>query len=325
MPLLTPSGFGRGAGVAAAIAMLLLGNSCATTRTPNVTVRLRQTADLIEEVKAFGKGLGIEPTAALSRTASEAPALSMLWVWMQREGTLALNAPMDVRTAIGYRAETQRVKIEQIYRVDGYSVYYRQGNEFADGRALATAGFAEESILRRVKIILHEDLHGEANFALPWDIEEAIVTPLGSLAAVEYFRWKGDERNLRNALTSVGEERQGSIELNALVSRARIIFAQESIEAAKQTVLALVSEYPAYQKQFERQVRGQHAPTVLEAKLSHDLAYYRHFDTIAGLAELAPNLKTLIEDLKLIPGAAGHAAIDEILRSLGNKYRATAN
>ncbi len=57
-------------------------------------------------------------------------------------------------------------------------------------------------------------------------------------------------------------------------------------------MLALVSEYPAYQKQFERQIRGQHAPTVLEAKLSHDLAYYRYFDSIASLAELAPSLKT---------------------------------
>ena len=52
--------------------------------------RLQQTAGLIEDVKAFGKTLGIEPTEALSRTAGNGPALSMLWLWMQREGTLAL-------------------------------------------------------------------------------------------------------------------------------------------------------------------------------------------------------------------------------------------
>jgi len=327
MPVLMPFGLwlGRHAGAIAAIAALLLGNSCATRSSPDAAARLQQTAGLIEEVKAFGKSLGIEPTAALSRTVREGPALSMLWLWMQREGTLALNAPMDIRTAIGYSAETQRVKVEQIYRVDGYSVYYRQGNEFADSRSVATMGFAEESIVRRVKVVLHEDLHGDVNFALPWEMEEALVTPLASLAVVEYFRWKGDERNLQNALTSVGEERQGAKELNALVARARIIFGQESIDAAKQRVLALVSEYPAYQKLFERQIRGQHTPTVLEAKLSHDLAYYRYFDSIAGLAELAPNLQTLVGDLKAIPVNATHAAIDEYLRALGNQYIATAN
>jgi hypothetical protein len=325
MPILIPFGLGRGAGVAAATALLLLGNSCAIRSSPDAAGRLRQTAGLIEEVKAFGKSLGIEPTAALTGTVRERPALSMLWLWMQREGTLALNAPMDVRTAIGYRAETQRVKIERIYRVDGYSVYYRQGNEFADDRSVATIDFAEASILRRVKVILHEDLHGDANFALPWEIEEAIVTPLAALAAVEYFRWKGDERNLQNALTSVGEERQASRELNALVSRARIIFGQESIDAAKQKVLALVGEYPAYQREFERQVRDQHAPTVLEAKLSHDLAYYRYFDSIAGLAKLAPNLKTLIADLKATPVRATHAAVGEYLQSLESKYSAATN
>jgi hypothetical protein len=327
MSVWMPFGFRllRYAGVVVAIATLLLANSCATILSPDAAARLQQTAGLIEEVKAFGKSLGIEPTAALSRTAREGPALSMLWLWMQREGTLALNAPMDIRTAIGYSAETQRVKVEQIYRVDGYSVYYRQGNEFADARSVATVGFAEEPIVRRVKVVLHEDLHGDGNFALPWEIEEALVTPLGSLATVEYFRWKGDKRNLQNALSSVGEERQGAKELDALVARARIIFGQESIDAAKQKVLALVSEYPAYQKQFERQIRGQHAPTVLEAKLSHDLAYYRYFDSIAGLAELAPNLKTLIGDLKAIPANVTHAAIEEYLRGLRNKYSASSH
>jgi len=327
MPILMPFGFllGRYAGAVAAIAIVLLGNSCATALRPDAAARLQLTAGLIEEVKAFGKSLGIEPTTALSRTAREGTVLSMLWLWMQREGTLALNAPMDIRTAIGYSAETQRVKVEQIYRVDGYSVYYRQGNEFADPRSVATIGFAEEPIVRRVKVILHEDLHGDSNFALPWEVEEAIVTPLGTLAAVEYFRWKGDERNLQNALTSVGEERQASKELNALVARARILFGQESIDAAKQKVLALLGEYPLYQKRFERQVRGQHGPTVLEAKLSHDLAYYRYFDSIAGLAELAPNLKTLIGDLMAIPVNASHAAIDEYFRGLGSKYSAASH
>ena len=325
MPVLMPLGFRlrRHACAAGSIAtLLLLLNSCATGLSPDAAARLEQTAGLIEEVKAFGKTLGIEPTAALSRTSREGPTLSMLWLWMQREGTLALDAPIDIRTAIGYSAETQRVKVEQIYRVDGYSVYYRQGNEFADSRSVATIGFAEEPIVRRVKVVLHEDLHGDGNFALPWEIEEALVTPLASLAAVEYFRWKGDERNVRNALMSVFEERQAAKELNALVARAQIMFRQESIDAAKQEVLALLDEYPVYQKQFERQVRDQHAPTVLEAKLSHDLAYYRYFDAIVTLGELAPSLKVLIADLRSIPAEATHAIVEDRLRSLRIRYSA---
>ena len=284
--------------------------------------RLEQTASLIQEVKDFGRTLGIEPTEALSRTTREGPALSMLWLWMQREGTLALDRPMDIRTAIGYRAEKERVSVEQIYRVDGYSVYYRQGSEFADPRSLATAGFAAESLARRVKVILHEDLHGDANFMLPWEIEEAIVTPLASLAAIEWFRRRGDGRNLQNALVSLNNERQISRELTAAVERAKVILAREPVDTAKQQILAMLRDYGVYHQRFERQLNDQHAATALEAKLSHDLAYYRYFDSIAALAEIAPDLRTLIADLKGIPGNAGHGAVDDFLRGLKARYGA---
>ena len=297
----------------------LIFTSCTAIVRPDA--RLRETAGLVEEVKAFGKTLGIEPTPALSRTAQDGTALSMLWIWMQRVGTLALYAPVDIRTAIGFNTESERLKIEQVYRVDGYSVYYRQGNEFADSRAVATAGFAEEPIVRRVKVILHEDLHGDVNFALPWEIEEAVVTPLGSLAAIEYFHYKGDERNWKNATTSVSEERKVARELTAVVAEAEKIFAADNVDAAKQKILATLPNFPVYYRQFERQIRGQHAPTVLEAKLSHDLAYYRYFDQIAALAEIAPSLKILIDDLKALPHDATATTAEQFLRKLASKYQ----
>jgi hypothetical protein len=297
----------------------LIFTSCTAIVRPDA--RLRETAGLVEEVKVFGKTLGIEPTPALSRTAQDGTALSMLWIWMQRVGTLALYAPVDIRTAIGFNTESERLKIEQVYRVDGYSVYYRQGNEFADSRAVATVGFAEEPIVRRVKVILHEDLHGDVNFALPWEIEEAVVTPLGSLAAIEYFHYKGDERNWKNATTSVSEERKVARELTAVVAEAEKIFAADNVDAAKQKILATLPNFPVYYRQFERQIRGQHAPTVLEAKLSHDLAYYRYFDQIATLAEIAPSLKTLIDDLKALPHDATATTAEQFLRKLASKYQ----
>lgn len=275
---------------------------------------------MINEVKAFGKTIGIEPTPALSRTTEEGPALSMLWLWLQRAGTLALRAPLDIRLAIGFRTEKERLRIEQVYRVDGYSVYYRQGNEFADSRSVATIGFAAEPVIRRVMVVLHEDLHGDANFSLPWEMEEAIVTPLGSLAALAYFRQKDDEPTWKNALAAVAEERKLSRELNALTAEAELIFATLPVDVAKQQILAEMSRYPTYRRQFERQIQGQHPPTVLEAKLSHDLAYYRFFDRIAELSELAPDLKTLIDDLKKLPSDATPELTEKFLQRLNSRY-----
>ncbi len=303
-----------------AILLFVMTSSCSTIAPTGETSRLRQTADLIEDVKAFGKTLGIEPTEALRRTSQGGPSLSMLWLWMQKEGTLALRGPVDIRLAIGLNVDKQAPKLEQVYRVDGYSVYHRQGSEFADPRSVATAGFAEEALARRAKVILHEDLHGDVNFELSWEIEEAIVTPLGSLAAIAYLRHKGDEKNLSDALASLAEERRVSRELLALVDEARRIFAQEKVDDAKQQILAKLPSYPNYQRQFERQTREQHSGTVLEAKLSHDLAYYRYFDGIAALAEKAPSLRALIEDLKKLPKDSGPPAMERYLRELDARY-----
>lgn len=306
--------------LAGALPFIFMLSSCATIAPSENVLRLRQTADLIGAVKAFGQSLGIEATDALRRTSQGGPSLAMLWLWMQRDGTLALQGPVDIRLAIGLNIDKESPKLEQVYRVDGYSVYHRQGSEFADARSVATAGFAEEPLVRRVKVVLHEDLHGDVNFALPWEIEEAIVTPLGSLAAIEFFRRQGDEKNLANALASVADERAQARELLALVDEARQIFAKEKIDDAKRLVLERLASYANYRRHFERQTRNQHSATVLEAKLSHDLAYYRYFDAISFLAEKAGDLKTLIGDLKQLPKDANHAVTEALLRELDAKY-----
>jgi hypothetical protein len=312
-------------GNAAAFFILILSISSCTFTRIDMTERLEENARLVEEVKAFGKTLGIEPTEALSRTTEEQPALSMLWLWMQRVGTLALHAPIDIRMAIGFAAVKEELKLEQVYRVEGYSVYYRQGNEFADSRSVATVAFAGEGIVRRVKVILHEDLHGDMNFDLPWEVEESIVTPLGSLAAVEFFKRKGDRETLQRALASVQEERQYSRELNSLVAEAETLFKTRPLEEAKEQILELIPSYPVYDRQFQRQIAGQHPPTVLEAKLSHDLAYYRYFDQIAALLEKVGDLQTLIADLKKLPHDAHQDELQAYLQQLKVRYSMSVN
>jgi len=314
-------------GFAGAISAGLFISACARLATIGTedTVQLTHTATLIDEVKSFGKSLGIEPTPALRRTTQDSQALSMLWLWMQHVGTLAVNGPIDIRLAIGFSAEKERLKIEQVYRVDGYSVYYRQGNEFSDSRSVATIGFAAEPLLRRVMVVLHEDLHGDANFALPWEIEESLVTPLGYLAMVAFFQRKNDPAASSNAVTYLNEERQISRELNSLVAEAIPVLKSLPIDAAKEKILQRISHYPNYQRQFERQIRGQHPPTVLEAKLSHDLAYYPNSDRIALLAEQAPDLKTLIHDLKGLPPDATLQTTEKYLAELSFRYGAAAS
>jgi len=317
---------GRHAWFAASVFLLSL-SACAVAERPGSQSeqRLRETASLIEEVKAFGKTLGIEPTDALSRTSAGDRALSMLWFWLQKAGTLAVSVSIDIRMAVGFDAAKEQLPLEQVYRVDGYSVYYRQGNEYADSRSAATPSFAAQGIVRRVNVILHEDLHGDANFDLPWDIEEAVVTPLGSLAAVEYFKRKDDLENLQRAQAAVNEGKQISRELRELVREAEKMFRGISIDEAKQKILGRLSGYPAYQSMFQRQIAAQHPPTVLEAKLSHDLAYFRYFDAIVTLAEKPVALQALIAELKKLPRDSTPDIADKFLQSLGAKYSATTN
>jgi hypothetical protein len=311
-------------GKLAANFFLILGLSSCTLARIDTAERLAENARLVEEVKAFGKTLGIEPTDALSRTTQERQALSMLWLWMQRVGTLALHAPVDIRMAIGFATAKEELELEQVYKVEGYSVYYRQGNEFADSRSVATVGFAGEGIVRRVKVILHEDLHGDKNFALSWEVEESIVTPLGSLAAVEFFKRKGDRETLQRALASVEEERQFARELNALVAEAEKLFKTKPIEEAREQILNLMPSYPVYYRQFQRQIAGQHPPTVLEAKLSHDLAYYRYFDQIAALSEKVADLRMLIDDFKKLPHDTSQDGMQGYLQQLKTQYSQSA-
>jgi hypothetical protein len=85
---------------------------------------------------------------------------------------------------------------------------------------------------------------------------------------------------------------------------------------AKTRILDLLPKFPTYHRFFQRQIAGQHPPTVLEAKLSHDLAYYRYFDRIAALSEKTAGLGTLISELKKLPHDARQQDLERYLDRL---------
>ncbi len=289
---------------------------------PESAAVLRETNELVERVRAFSRTLGVESGPSFSRSTYNAAPLSMLWLWLQREGTLALGGAVDIRMAVGFRAGKERIPLERVYRVSGYSVYFRQGNEFADPRAVVTASFAAEELVRRVNVIVHEDLHDPKNFDLPWEVEESIVTPLGSLVAIEFFRSTGDENSFRAARERLEEERRLARELNALAAEAEVLFKNGALHEARKKILARFPFYSTYDRHFQHQVAGQDITTVLEAKLSHDLAYFRNFDTIVALAEAVQDLRVLIEDLKKFSRSSVPGGLESYLQELKRRYRA---
>ena len=306
------------------VVFVFLISSCTLTQMPvqNETELLRQASATIQEIKAFERDLGIAPTQALARTSEQKAPSSMLWLWLQRAGTLALRAPIDIRLALGFARIKEEVPLEQVYKAEGYSVYYRQGNEFADAGSVTTKSFAREGVARRVAVVIHEDLHGDANFDLPWEIEESLITPLGSIAAVEFFKRRSDSVNLETAQARLDEEKQLSRELGNLIAAAEKIFSSEPVEIGKQKIIAMIPSYPVYHRHFQRQTRGQHPETVIEAKLSHDLAYYRYFDRIVALYERTGDLKALIGDLRRAPKDA--EAVAAYLQSLEGREAVAA-
>jgi hypothetical protein len=125
---------------------------------------------------------------------------------------------------------------------------------------------------------------------------------------------------LKQALATLEEERQYARELNALVAEAEKLFKTVAIEEAKTQILNLIPSYPVYHRQFQRQISGQHPPTVLAAKLSHDLAYYRYFDQIAALSEKVADLGILIDDFKKLPHDTSQDRMQAYLQRLKTQY-----
>ncbi len=279
---------------------------------------IQETVTLVKEVKEFEKTLGIKPTEALSQSYEQKPATSMLWLWLQKIGTIALHTPMDARIGVRFGSTREELPLQTLYKTGKYSVYYRQGNEFSDPHAVTTADFSKQSALTRVMIILHEDLHG--NFALPWETEESLVTPLGLIAALRFFEYKADDIDVREAQSAIQERSKLAQELNEIVHDAELLFRTRPLDDARAKLIERVRSSNVYGRWYKFQTENQDDDIALEAKISHDLAYYKYFARIASLDRRMGDLKMLIQALKIIPRSMDMEEVEKYMRELEGRY-----
>jgi hypothetical protein len=320
---------------------------------------LAETVALVKEVKEFGKTLGIEPSEALRRTYKKKTPHSIVWLWYQRFGTLALRTPIDIRTQMEFSASKEQAPLNLLYQLPSYSVYFRQGDQFGAPDSVITPDFMKDSRSRKVEVVLHEDLHDDKNFALVWEYEESFVNSLGILAALEFFKFKGDEESAKQIQAYIQDKREVSRQLNDLTQKAVNLFREPPLDHARRKVLCLIfpdkdcssSDYAAYSRYYKNDLEalGDMNPRnltdnkldktlVLEAKISHDFAYYRYFDRVVALYDKVGSFKKLfneikqvnkkVPDVKVPRGDINSEAfqkywevIDRYLRELDKKYK----
>ncbi len=286
----------------------------------NEAALIQDTVSLIREVRDFEKTLGIEPSEALSQTYEEKAASSIVWLWLQKIGTIALRAPIDIRIGLRFSATQAQIPVESLYKTGEYSIYYRQGDQFSDPRAVTTPDFARESALTRVMITLHEDLHGDKNFDLPWETEESLVTPLGLLAALRFFEHRRDDIDKRQAQAAIEERSELAKELNGVAQEAEVLFRTGPLDRARNRLIESIYSSAVYSRWYKAQMNHQDDDTALEAKISHDLVYYKYFARIVALDRRMGDLKMLIQALKIIPRAMDMEEVENYMRDLEGRY-----
>lgn len=277
---------------------------------------LKETVLLAKEVKEFGKSIGISSSQALTQSQQEAQAHALLIIYLKKEGVITPGADIQIQFLLpGNQIRIGRWFINTAR--EGYSHYWRLitqygGNEDA---AVITIDFAKESLVRRVKVILHEDLH--ENIKINGTLEESIVTPLAVLAALKFFESKADAESTNETKRLIEELRNVSRELNKLADEAKKAFLDLPLKDAQNYILDLISFYSTYKGYFWRE-NNIDLLEQLEARISHDLAYYTNFDRIVGLYEQVGDLKILIEDFKGAP--ADENELTKYLMRLEQKY-----
>ena len=111
-------------------------------------------------------------------------------------------------------------------------------------------------------------------------------------------------------------ERTLSRELVGIAQMADQHFRIEALSESREKVFALVRSSPSYARWFKFHLEHQDADRALEAKISHDLAYYKYYDRIVSLYENRGELRTLIRDLKKVRQGMTGETLEKFLAEL---------
>ncbi len=282
---------------------------------------LQETVTLAKEVKAFGKTLGIEPTEAFTKSTLDKPHRPLLGMYLKKLGTITPGYDMVVNIKLETTEEITIKSFGVYYTVRGerYSYYMRKEYVYASEKdpMVIAPSVAKRSLAHKVESVLHEDLHD--NMRTDDQMDEGIILPLGYLAAAEFFRHKNDYGNSREMSDWISQTLTMSDELNAFRKKAEEIFRKFPLDEARKRARKLIASYPTYARDYDDQTKDQHPDWVLEAKISHDLAYYTNFGRIVRMLNSAGDLKILIADLKKMPRNSGD--LKNYLDALEKKYK----
>lgn len=238
----------------------------------------------------------------------------MLWVWVQKFGVISTEPAL--RLHVKFDKETSAIPLARVgvYAAGGYDYYYRQGDVFASQDSVITVEFSRKTPAEKVSAILHEDLHFNIN--IRGAVDEAIVGALADLAAREFFLRIGDTEGVSHVNSYMPRFRKLSREINQLEKELTSFFQTHPAdeEEIREKARQLARNSPVYNGGLIS-MNGNS----LEAQFGHDLAYFKYYDFIISLSEIAPSLKTLIADLKKSPSDPNR--VEEYLRELETKYK----
>jgi len=264
------------------------------------------TVRLSREVKEFEKTLGLQPTDILSHSVADTNVkpTSLLYIWIQKYGTLATRKHIDLQIGLVFTDVKEKIPLNKLssWSDEGYSVFFRHINEFADKTSVITSDLAQQPLSRQVEVFCHEDIHKNLPGVPEFD-NEAVTSALGFLAALAYFDQKKDPENATIMSEKIIYTRKMSRELNDLVQliESKVFSGAGTLESKRRIATRLVYATIAYGAMYGEQTTDQSGGEALEAKISHDFMYWKYFDDITGIYEKMRDLPKLIKELNAMP------------------------
>lgn len=282
--------------------------------------KFEEAAALARKIKKFEKSLGITPTEALSKSSREGATTTLLVVYAQKRCTISFDGEPDLLWWMYLRTPPEGLSPAASAHSGDFSVFHRIVNEFGGKDSVITPDFLREPLWRKVETIIHEDLHGDENFALPLHLEEAVVSPLAYIGALRFAEAYALDDLAETLRSKIEEKRTLSRELLAYAKEVAHIFA--TLPCADTDIRTKawnrISHYPTLKTRLNASIEnlGQ-----FEAALVLELRYWRYFERIMALHKAGKNFEELFALLKKAPEE--ESAFDAYLAHLADQLHAS--